>query len=320
MLILRMLLSRVLLSIVTLFIVSLIIFSMVELLPGDVVSRMHGRMVTDEQRTIIRAALNLDTPALERYLRWLGQIVRLDFGTTLALNRPINEVLGPKIANTLILAALSFVLYLPMSLIPASIQAIRRDGVVDQGISVVTLILLSTPDFLLATLLLLTFVVFFPLLPAMSIVDHVSTFWEWVRALILPAVTLSLVMSVYAIRFLRDGLIEVLDSDYIRMAELNGLSRRTILWRHALPNALIPTLNVTALNVAYLMGGVVIVEKVVGFPGFGSLTIDAMLMLDVPLIEATVLIAASVYIFANLLADIGAILLNPRLRTLTASK
>jgi peptide/nickel transport system permease protein len=320
MLILRMLLSRVLLSIVTLFIVSLIIFSMVELLPGDVVSRMHGRMVTDEQRAIIRAALNLDTPALERYLRWLGQIVRLDFGTTLALNRPINEVLGPKIANTLILAALSFVLYLPMSLIPASIQAIRRDSVVDQGISVVTLILLSTPDFLLATLLLLTFVVFFPLLPAMSIVDHVSTFWEWVRALILPAVTLSLVMSVYAIRFLRDGLIEVLDSDYIRMAELNGLSRRTILWRHALPNALIPTLNVTALNVAYLMGGVVIVEKVVGFPGFGSLTIDAMLMLDVPLIEATVLIAASVYIFANLLADIGAILLNPRLRTMTASK
>jgi peptide/nickel transport system permease protein len=320
MLILRMLLSRVLLSIVTLFIVSLIIFSMVELLPGDVVSRMHGRMVTDEQRAIIRAALNLDTPALERYLRWLGQIVRLDFGTTLALNRPINEVLGPKISNTLILAALSFVLYLPMSLIPASIQAIRRDGVVDQGISVVTLILLSTPDFLLATLLLLTFVVFFPLLPAMSIVDHVSTFWEWVRALILPAVTLSLVMSVYAIRFLRDGLIEVLDSDYIRMAELNGLSRRTILWRHALPNALIPTLNVTALNVAYLMGGVVIVEKVVGFPGFGSLTIDAMLMLDVPLIEATVLIAASVYIFANLLADIGAILLNPRLRTMTASK
>jgi peptide/nickel transport system permease protein len=127
-------------------------------------------------------------------------------------------------------------------------------------------------------------------------------------------------MSVYAIRFLRDGLIEVLDSDYIRMAELNGLSRRTILWRHALPNALIPTLNVTALNVAYLMGGVVIVEKVVGFPGFGSLTIDAMLMLDVPLIEATVLIAASVYIVANLLADIGAILLNPRLRTMTASK
>ena len=315
-----MLLSRVLLSVVTLFIVSLIIFFMVEILPGDVVSRMHGRMVTDEQRALIRAALNLDTPALERYVRWLGQVVRFDFGTTLAVQRPINEILGPKIANTLILAALAFALYLPMSLIPASIQAIKRDSAVDQGLSFVTLMLLSTPDFLLATILLLTFAVFFPLLPAMSIVDHATTFWEYVRAIILPAVTLSLVMSVYAIRFLRDGLIEVLDSDYIRIAELNGLTRRTILWRHALPNALIPTLNVTALNVAYLMGGVVIVEKVFGFPGFGSLTIDAMLLLDVPLIEATVLIAAAVYIFANLLADIGAILLNPRLRTMAGSK
>jgi peptide/nickel transport system permease protein len=315
-----MLLSRVLLSVVTLFIVSLIIFSMVEILPGDVVSRMHGRMVTDEQRALIRAALNLDTPALERYVRWLGQVVRFDFGTTLAVQRPINQILGPKIANTLILAALAFALYLPMSLIPASIQAVKRDSAVDQGLSFVTLMLLSTPDFLLATILLLTFAVFFPLLPAMSIVDHATTFWEYVRAIILPAVTLSLVMSVYAIRFLRDGLIEVLDSDYIRIAELNGLTRRTILWRHALPNALIPTLNVTALNVAYLMGGVVIVEKVFGFPGFGSLTIDAMLLLDVPLIEATVLIAAAVYIFANLLADIGAILLNPRLRTMAGSK
>ena len=123
-------------------------------------------------------------------------------------------------------------------------------------------------------------------------------------------------MSVYAVRFLRDGLIEVLDSEYIRMAELNGLSRRTILIRHALPNAMIPTLNVTALNIAYMMGGVVIVERVFGFPGFGSLTVDALLTLDVPLIEATVLIAAAVYIGANLLADIGAVLLNPRLRTL----
>ena len=320
MLILRMLISRIFLSLLTLFVVSVIIFSMVELLPGDVVSRMHGRMVTDEHRAIIRAALNLDRPALDRYLQWLAKIVQFDFGTTLALERPINDVLGPKIKNTLILAVVAFLLYLPMSLIPAAIQAIKRDGLVDQSLSVFTLILLSTPDFLLATLLLLTFVIFIPILPAMSIVDDASTFMEYVRALVLPALTLSLVMSVYAIRFLRDGLIEVLDSDYIRMAELNGLSRRQIIWGHAVPNALIPTLNVTALNVAYLMGGVVIVEKVFGFPGFGSLTIDAMLLLDIPLIEATVLIAAAVYIIANLLADVGAILLNPKLRTLEAGK
>ena len=307
--------SRVLLSAVTLFLVSLIIFSTVELIPGDIVSRMHGRMVTDEQRALIRERLNLDTPAPGRYLEWLGNIVRLDFGKTLALQRPINEVMAPKIANSLILAGVAFLLYLPLSLIPASIQALKRDSAVDHGFSVLTLILLSTPDFLLATFLLLVFVVVFPLLPAMSVVDEATTFWEFVEALILPTVTLGLVMSVYAVRFLRDGLIEVLDSDYIRMAQLNGLPRRVILWRHALPNALIPTLNVTALNIAYMMGGVVIVEKVFGFPGFGSLTIDAMLLLDTPLVEATVLVAAAVYIFANLMADIAATLLNPRLRT-----
>ena len=129
-------------------------------------------------------------------------------------------------------------------------------------------------------------------------------------------VAAQVVRSVYAVRFLRDGLIEVLDSEYIRMAQLNGLLRRTVLLRHALPNALIPTLNVTALNIAYMMGGVVIVERVFGYPGFGSLTVDAMPTLDVPLIEATVLIAAAVYIGSNLLADIGAVLLNPRLRSL----
>lgn len=304
-------------SLVTLWLVSLIIFSMVEFIPGDVVTRLHGRMVTDEQRALVRERLNLDTPAAERYLTWLGNVVRLDFGNTLALSRPIDEVLAPKIKNSLLLAAAAFLLYLPLSLIPASIQALRRDSAVDHGFSVITLLLLSTPDFLLATLFLLLFVVLFPLLPAMSVVDEATSFWGYIRALVLPALTLALVMSVYAVRFLRDGLIEVLDSDYIRMAELNGLPRRVILWRHAIPNALIPTLNVTALNIAYMMGGVVVVEKVFGFPGFGSLTIDSMLLLDTPLVEATVLIAAAVYIVANLLADIGATLLNPRLRTPT---
>jgi peptide/nickel transport system permease protein len=132
--------------------------------------------------------------------------------------------------------------------------------------------------------------------------------------MVLPAVTLAIVMAVYAVRMLRDNLIEVLDSDYVRMAELKGLSRRRVLLRHALPNALVPTLNVTALNLAYLIGGVVIVERVFSYPGFGSLLVDVLQLRDVPTIEATVLIAAAVYIAANLVADVGAILLNPRLK------
>ena len=315
MLALRMIARRVMLSIVTLLLVSLFIFIMVEALPGDAATRYLGRLATEEQKTLLRARLKLDTPAPVRYAKWLGNMARLDFGTTMVLGRPINAVLAPKIANTLILAGVAFVLYLPLSLIPASIQALNRDSALDHGFSVLTLLLLSTPDFLLATLLLLLLVVAFPLLPAMSVVDDATTLQEFARALVLPALTLGLAMSVYAVRFLRDGLIEVLDSDYIRMAHLNGLPRRVILLRHALPNALIPTLNVTALNMAYMMGGVVIVERVFGFPGFGSLTVDALLTLDVPLVEATVLIAAAVYIGANLLADIGAVLLNPRLRT-----
>jgi peptide/nickel transport system permease protein len=214
-----------------------------------------------------------------------------------------------------VLSAAAFVLYLPLALIPAMIQALWRDGPLDHGLSVLTLVLLSTPDFLLGTLLLIAFVITIPIFPAMSLVDQSSDLAQYLRAVTLPAVTLAIVMAVYAVRMLRDNLIEVLDSEYVRMAELKGLPRRQVLLRHALPNALVPTLNITALNLAYLIGGVVIVEKVFSYPGFGSLLVDALQLRDLPLIEATVLIAAAVYVGANLLADIGAILLNPRLRT-----
>ena len=148
----------------------------------------------------------------------------------------------------------------------------------------------------------------------MALIDRAKTPLDYLRTLALPAFTLTIIMSAYAIRMLRDNLIEVLGSDYVRMAELKGLPRRAVLLRHALPNALVPTLNVTALNLAYLIGGGVVVEKVFSYPGFGSLLVDSLQLRDVPLIEATVLIAAAVYVGANLLADIGAILLNPRLR------
>ena len=174
----------------------------------------------------------------------------------------------------MLLSAYAFLIYLPLTIIPALLQALNRDRAVDHALSVVTLVLLSLPDFLLATILLLAFVVMIPLLPAISLVDDTSSGWEYFRAMTLPALTLAIVMAVYAVRMLRDNLIEVLDSDYIRMAELKGLSRRRVLLRHALPNALVPTLNVTALNLAYLVGGVVVVEKVFSYPGFGSLLVE----------------------------------------------
>jgi peptide/nickel transport system permease protein len=311
---LRLIGGRVLLSLLTLLIVSALIFWILEVLPGDVASRIMGRDATPETLALLRAKLHLNDPAITRYLRWLGGMATGDFGTALTSARPIVQILEPRIFNTVLLAGYAFLLYLPMALIPALIQAVRRDRPTDHALSAVTLVLLSMPDFLIATLLLVTFVVTVPLLPAMSLVDQSSTALEYFRAMTLPAITLAIVMAVYAVRMLRDNLIEVLGSDYVRMAELKGLSRRKVLLRHALPNALVPTLNITALNLAYLIGGVVVVEKVFSYPGFGSLLVDSLQLRDLPLIEATVLIAAAVYIAANLLADVGAILLNPRLR------
>lgn len=313
--ILRLVTGRILLSVLTLLLVSAIIFAMVEILPGDVASRILGRQATPESLAMLREQLRLNDPPLERYLAWLGNMLQGDFGTALTSSRPISEILAPRVFNTLMLSAFAFMLYLPFSLIPAAIQALNRDRRADHAFSVVTLVLVSTPDFLLATLLLIAFVVVIPLLPATSLVDETTTLVPYLRALVLPGTTLAVVMAVYAVRMLRDNLIEVLESEYVRMAELKGLPRRLVLIRHALPNALIPTLNVTALNLGYLIGGVVIVEKVFAFPGFGSLLIDSLQLRDAPLIEATVLIAAAVYIAANLLADVGAILLNPRLRS-----
>lgn len=311
---LRLVVARVFTAALTLLLVSAIIFAMIEVLPGDVASRILGRSATPESLAQVRAQLNLNAPAIERYFAWLADIVQGDFGLALTSKRPIVQILEPRIVNTLILSGIAFMLYLPLALIPAMLQAVNRDRPIDHGFSTITLVLLSTPDFLLATLLLIAFVVLIPLLPATSLVEPTTSFVGWVRALILPSVTLAIVMAVYAVRMLRDNLIEVLDAEYIRMAELKGLSKRTVLLRHALPNALVPTLNVTALNLGYLIGGVVIVEKVFSYPGFGSLLVDSLQLRDVPLIEATVLIAAAVYVGANLLADVGAILLNPRLR------
>lgn len=313
--ILRLVAGRILLSLLTLLIVSLIIFAVLEVLPGDVATRILGRDATPEALELLRIKLGLNDPAPLRYFHWLSGLLSGDLGQSLVSSRPVTQILAPRIYNTVLLSIYAFLLYLPLTVLPALIQAIRRDKPVDHALSVVTLVLLSMPDFLLATILLFTFVVLVPILPAISLVDHSSSALDYLRAMTLPALTLAIVMAVYAVRMLRDNLIEVLDSDYVRMAELKGLSAKRVLLRHALPNALVPTLNVTALNLAYLVGGVVVVEKVFSYPGFGSLLVDSLQLRDLPVIESTVMIAALVYVGANLIADIAAILLNPRLRS-----
>jgi peptide/nickel transport system permease protein len=311
----RMLGARILLSILTLLLVSIIIFAIIEILPGDVATRILGRDATPQALALLRERLNLDDPSYLRYFRWLAGILQGDFGNALSSSRPITDILGPRLFNSMLLAAYAFLIYIPLALIPALIQAGQRDRKTDHIISVVNLVFLSIPDFLLGTLLLVTFCVAIPIFPAISMVDESSSTLNYLRAMTLPAVTLAIAMAIPAIRMLRDNLIEVLDSEYVRMAEMKGLPERAVLLRHALPNALVPTLNVTAINLGYLIGGVVIVEKVFSYPGFGRLLVDSLQLRDVPLIEATVVVAAAVYVGANLAADLGSVLLNPRLRS-----
>jgi peptide/nickel transport system permease protein len=238
-----------------------------------------------------------------------------DFGNALTSSRPIADIVAPRLFNTVLLSIYAFLIYVPLALIPALVQAAWRDRQTDHVISVINLVFLSIPDFLLGTMLLVAFSVAIPIFPAVSMLDEDSSLLHYLRVMTLPAVTLAIAMAIAAVRMLRDNLIEVLDSDYVRMAELKGLPARSVLLRHALPNALVPTLNITAINLGYLIGGVVIVEKVYSYPGFGRLLVDSLQLRDLPLIEATVVIAAAVYVGANLLADLGALLLNPRLRT-----
>jgi peptide/nickel transport system permease protein len=312
--ILRLVGLRLVTAALTLLCVSAIVFAAVEILPGDVASNVLGQFSSETARAALREQLHLDQPALQRYFLWLGNVLQGDLGIALSSRRSIADILWPRITNTLILSAAAVLLYIPLALLPAVAQALNHNRPLDHALSAVTLILASIPDFLLALLLLILFVVVLPLLPAVSIVTPSTDFLGWFKALILPATTLAIVMAVYAARMLRDNLIEVLEAPHVLMARLRGFPERRVMWIHALPNAIVPTLNVTALNFTYLAGGVVIVEKVYGFPGFGSLMIDAIRFRDVPLVEITVLIASCVYIFANLLADVAAIVLNPKLR------
>ena len=310
----RLLLRRTLLALLTLLLVSAIIFAIVEVLPSDIAHRILGRDATKESLATVRAQLHLNDPALVRYLRWLGGVLRGDFGKSLVSGRPVSTVLGPRVFNTLMLSSFALLLYAPLSLATAIVQAVRRDRPIDHVLSIVTLVLLSIPDFLLGTVLLLAFVAWIPLFSATSVVGENTAFLPYLRALVLPGTTLAIVMAVYAVRMLRDNLIEVLESDYVRMAELKGLPARRVVLRHALPNSIVPTLNVTALNLGYLIGGVMVVEQVYAFPGFGTMLVDAIRLLDVTVMEAAVLLASAIYIFTNLLVDIVAIMLDPRLR------
>jgi peptide/nickel transport system permease protein len=311
----KLLFYRLILAVVTLLAVSMLIFWISEVLPGDIAARVLGRESTAQARQVFREKLHLDRPIYQRYLIWLGGVLKGNFGNSLTSDRPVKDIVLPRLKNTLIISSVAFGLYIPVTILLASLAAVYRDRPIDSAISILTLVGLSLPEFVSGTILLILFAITFPIFPVMALVDRAKTPLELMRTLALPATTLMIIMSVYAIRMLRDNLIEVLDSEYVRMAILKGLPSYKVILRHALPNAIIPALNVTALNLAYLIGGVVLVERVFSYPGLGSLLVDSILLRDVPIIEVVSLLVAVFYIAANLFADVMTIALNPRLRS-----
>jgi len=301
-------------GLVTLWVVSVLVFAGTEILPGDVAEAILGQSATPEAVAAIREQLNLDRPAVVRYLDWLSNILRGDLGTSLAANLPISEMISGRLKNTLILAALTAALAVPLSLAMGLAAAMFPGGRVDRFVTVSTLFLLSVPEFFIAATLVLIFAVHLQWVPAITYATEYDSVWQLAKSLALPILTLTTSVIAHMARMTRAAIINVMTSPYIEMAILKGVPRWRIVLRHALLNAVGPVVNVVALNLAYLIGGVTIVETVFSYPGLARLMVDAVSRRDMPLVQACAMIFCSAYILLILIADLLAIFANPRLR------
>ena len=310
---LGLIIQRLLLGLLTLFVVSLIIFLSVELLPGDLAQQILGQAATAETVAALRAELGLDLPAHTRYLNWLGGMLQGDFGRSLANQREISELLATRLGNTLFLAGLAAVMAVPLALTLGILAALYRNTMFDRGVNIVALSAVSFPEFFVAYILILWLAVRVSVFPAISNIAPDMDLMDRVYRSLLPALTLTLAVTAQMMRMTRAAIINLLASPYIEMARLKGMSPGRIIVRHALPNALSPIINVIALNLAYLIVGVVIVEVVFVYPGLGQLLVDSVSKRDLPVVQACSLIFAVTYILLNLTADVLATANNPRL-------
>ncbi|MEO1490904.1 MAG: ABC transporter permease [Pseudomonadota bacterium] len=306
--------KRLGLGLVTLFVVSLVIFAAVEALPGNFAQEILGQGATPEAVAAIEKELGLDQPAVTRYFSWLGNAVQGDFGTSFGNKRPVAEQLEGRFANTLFLALVAAAIAVPLSLTIGILAALYRNTLFDRVANVSTLTSISSPEFFVAYVLVLFLSVQTGWFPTLSNVYDNMNFFDRIYATMLPALTLTLVVTAHMMRMTRAAIINLLASPYIEMARLKGLSPARIIVVHALPNALAPIINVIALNLAYLITGVVVVEVVFVYPGVGQLFVDSVRLRDIPVVQACCLIFAAAYILLNLTADILSILSNPRLR------
>jgi peptide/nickel transport system permease protein len=308
---------RLLLGLIVLIMVSIVVFAATQALPGDPARAILGRSATPQSLAALRLKLHLDQPVFSQYWTWLTGLLHGNFGTSLAAQEPVTTLLGPKLVNSSVLVAVSAIVSIPLSIAIGSWAALKREKIFDTVSSNLLLALAALPEFVVAVVLVLLFAttVFHNLLPSISRIPPGSGPWNYPSALVLPVLTLVIAVAPYVARIMRASMVEVLESDYIEMARLKGLPERTVLVRHALPNALGPVFQVIALNLAYLAGGIVVVEFVFDYTGIGTGLQEAVLNHDLPVVQALAMLIAALYVVLNLLADVATIMVTPRLRT-----
>jgi peptide/nickel transport system permease protein len=312
--VLDLILSRLFVAMITLLIVSFAVFFATNLLPGDTATILLGQAATPEAVEGLRRAMHLDDPAILRFLRWLLDFIRGDFGTSYANSMPIVALIGDRFVNTMKLAGITALLAVPISLTLGITSAVLRGSLYDRVVTVLLIGIISVPEFMVATCAVLLFAVYLQWLPALSLASDAHSFADILKIYSMPVITLTFGVSAQMIRMTRAAVIETLDTPYVEMALLKGASRRRMVLNHALPNALGPIANAVALSLSYLIGGVIIVETIFNYPGIAKLMVDAVSTRDLPLIQTCAMIFCLGYLLLTTAADIVAILSNPRIR------
>ena len=306
---------RLLSAVVTVLLASVIVFAAVQLLPGDVATQVLGQDATPDAVAALREQMGLNRPAVLRFADWITGAVRGDFGVSLVSGEPVAATLWLHLRNTMLIAVATVAVAVTSSIVLGVVAGLYRDRWPDTVISTLTLIGMSVPEFVVATLLVLALSITVPVLPAVVLDEASAPVADLLPAIVLPTIALSVVMTAYIVRMTRTSVIDVMESEFVTTARLKGLGTGRVVVRHALPSALLPTLNVIAMNVAWLVGGVAVVENVFNYPGVGRMLLEAVHNRDLPVLQAIAVVSAAVYVLCNLAADLGAMALNPRLRT-----
>ncbi|MDQ5893891.1 MAG: peptide/nickel transport system permease protein [Actinomycetota bacterium] len=306
---------RLALSVVVLFLVSIVVFVATQALPSDPAEAILGRDATPQRVAALTEQLNLDKPMLEQYTSWLGGVLTGDLGDSLAAQRPVADEIGSAFVNSIALLICCAIVLLPLAIGFGAWSAMRRDSFGDRGGLGAALLVGAIPDFVIGivmTILLATNV--FKVLPAVALFPDGSSPFSHPDALVLPTLTLVIASMPYLYRLSRASMIEILESDYVQMARLKGVSSKRIMVRHALPNALVPTIQASALVLSLLLSGVVVIEFLFRFPGLGSELAESVSNRDLPMIQTITLIYAAVIVLLNLIADLLTVMVSPRLR------